>query len=665
MSTTITLNRVIFPPADEPDVAPLFLDADEWTELRSERDPETRSVRHRRGPVPREVTTVPLRISHRNAATMITGRRSLAVPSGERVSLGTYFNAFPAGYWRRWTTLTAVRLHVQTLGVGDIIVYRSNARGVIQTVATAQVTGSVTSVFDLDLTTLIDGGWYWFDLVSRGAELDLVEAEWQAPVDQSPVVAGTLSIAITTLNRQQYCLAMLATIAADPETLSEIDEITVIDQGTQLIREHDDFSRVSQLLGDKLRVIEQANVGGSGGFSRGMLEAMNAGSSAFVMLLDDDVAVEPEAIRRAQQFARYCIDPTIVGGHMFDMYDKTKLHAYAEGVDRWTFMWGPITPDRHDFTSLNLRQTSWMHRRYDVDYNGWWMSLIPISVIRRIGLSLPVFIKWDDAEYSLRAKESGVRTVTLPGAAVWHVSWVDKDDSRDWQAFFHARNRLVAALLHSPYARGGRLAISNLATDVRHLLTMDYSTVTLRHLAYDSIFAGPESLHGELQTRLPSIREKMREFGETVLHRDVSEFADFPSTSYFGENSETRPDRPVGRRSTLTFLTKSVWRHSFVRTPDGATEKPTVHVPHGAPWWLLVGLDSYVISNAEGSGVTWHIRDRRAFRRLLLTSLRRTLGIRRQWSALAQKYRSSLPQITSPEAWSATLSLGLEDHGQR
>lgn len=665
MTTTTILNRVIFPPVDEPDVAPLFLDADEWTELRTEKSPDPRTVKHRRGPVPRVVTTSPLRISHRNAATMITGRRSLAVPVGERVSLGTYYNAFPAGYWRRWTTLTGVRLHVETLGVGDVIVYRSNARGVIQTVATAHVSGSVTSDFDLDFANFLDGGWYWFDLVSRGAELDLVEADWRTLGDESPVTPGGLSIAITTLNRQQYCLDMLATIAADPETVAELDEITVIDQGSQLLRDHRDYPKVAKLLGSTLRVIEQANVGGSGGFSRGMLEALDADRSDFVMLLDDDVAIEPEGIRRAQQFARFCTEPTIVGGHMFDMYDKTTLHAFAEGVDRWSFMWGPLTPDRHDFTSLNLRQTTWMHRRYDVDYNGWWMCLIPVSVVRRIGLSLPVFIKWDDAEYALRASEVGVHTVTLPGAAVWHVSWVDKDDSRDWQAFFHARNRLVAGLLHSPHAKGGRLPISNLANDLRHLLVADYSTVSLRLQAYESILEGPDALHAELQTRLPAVREHMRQYRETVLHRDTAEFADFPTTNYYGEEPNERADRPIGRRAVISMLMRSVSRHWFARTPAGATERPWDHVPHGTPWWLLIGLDSYVMSNAEGSGVTWHVRDRRAFRRLLVSSLRRNLRIRLRWNKLAQTYRSSLSTITSPDTWAETLSVTRPDHGAR
>ena len=93
--------------------------------------------------------------------------------------------------------------------------------------------------------------------------------------------------------------------------------------------------------------------------------------------------------------------------------------------------------------------------RIDVDFNGWFMCLIPRQVLEEIGLSLPLFIKWDDSEFGLRAKEAGYPTVTFPGAAVWHIPWTDKNDALDWQAYFHHRNRFIAALLHSPYPQGG------------------------------------------------------------------------------------------------------------------------------------------------------------------------------------------------------------------
>ena len=46
--------------------------------------------------------------------------------------------------------------------------------------------------------------------------------------------------------------------------------------------------------------------------------------------------------------------------------------------------------------------------------------------------------------------------MSFPGAGVWHVSWTDKDDSIGWQAYYHERNRLITALLHLPFDKGGR-----------------------------------------------------------------------------------------------------------------------------------------------------------------------------------------------------------------
>jgi galactofuranosylgalactofuranosylrhamnosyl-N-acetylglucosaminyl-diphospho-decaprenol beta-1,5/1,6-galactofuranosyltransferase len=648
MTTPIVLQKIVFPSSSDPDVAPLYVDPDEWTQIIT----PGQQPAGRRGPrtLPSEQ---PLRLTHHNVTPMLDGRRGLKPGLDKRVSLGTYFNAFPASYWRRWTSLTGVRLSISTTGPGDIIVYRSNARGVIQVVDSAHVDEAGTVNFDLGFEYFIDGGWYWFDLVSRGEDFALTSAEWQAPPSDAPAPPKrSLTIAITTLNRTAYCLELLATIATDPDVLAGLDQIIVVDQGTDKIREHARYAEVDTAMGGRLRVIDQVNAGGSGGFSRGMLETVAAGTSDYVMLLDDDVVAEPESIRRALAFASLCTEPTIVGGHMFDMFDKTKLHAFAESIDSWNFMWGPITPSRHDFTASNLRQTTWLHQRNDVAYNGWWMSLIPVEVIREVGLSLPVFIKWDDAEFSLRASEHGYSTVSLPGAAVWHVSWVDKDDSRDWQAFYHARNRLVAALLHSPHAKGGRLTLSNLASDVRHLLTMDYYTVKLRQLAYESVVAGPGSLHPELTSRLPAIRAIAGDYPESTLIKDLGRFGRFPMTNLQGSDEP----RPSGRK-LYSFLIKNFVRHGLTNPHPGSTDRPDTHLPRTAPWWTVPDKDSVVITNAEGSGVTWHIRDRAMFRSLLWSSLTQNLRFRRQWSALSEKYRASEHDLTSMDSWTTTLGL--------
>ena len=72
-------------------------------------------------------------------------------------------------------------------------------------------------------------------------------------------------------------------------------------------------------------------------------------------------------------------------------------------------MWtnAPHTEYDHDFAEVSAgrrgTRSKLLHRRIDVDYNGWWMCMIPRQVAEELGQPLPLFIKWDDADYGLRA----------------------------------------------------------------------------------------------------------------------------------------------------------------------------------------------------------------------------------------------------------------------
>ncbi|GAB7304831.1 hypothetical protein MAFF212519_27120 [Clavibacter michiganensis] len=302
------IQRVILPSEHDPDIVPLYVDADYWTSIPVA--PEKR----RRSPlrvVDSDTHNAVVRLSDMGIISAIRGDRGFQVPHRRKVSFGTYFNAFPASYWRASTTLDGVVLEVETSGEGQVIVYRSNARGVIQKVDGAAVTGSTTSRFELPFTYFADGGWYWFDLMGEEADFALVEAGWYAPAGSAPTAgaAGSVSIAITTLNRAEYCVKLLTDIGEKPDVAALLDHVYVTDQGTQKVADQPAFPRAQELLGEKLRVIDQANLGGSGGFSRGMYETLKEGASDYVLVMDDDITLEPESIRRAVKFADYARTP--------------------------------------------------------------------------------------------------------------------------------------------------------------------------------------------------------------------------------------------------------------------------------------------------------------------------------------------------------------------
>lgn len=649
-----TLQRVILPSADQMDTAPLYVDAGSASGIRlRENDELARSPKLLEDKLQMISSGGP----QAHFEDFLT-RRSVRVRAGEQLSFGTYFNAFPASYWRRWTSVRDVRLKVQTSGTGTVTVYKSNARGTLQRVDGRHVDGSTTSFFDLSLKPFGDGGWYWFDLASSSGELVLESAEWQAPGEvQRP---GQVTLEITTMNKPDFCLNNARILSENLDVLTNVKEILIVDQGTQKVEEQEGFAEVRDALGGKLRIINQANLGGSGGFARGMYEAVDNGSD-YVLLLDDDIVVEPESIARLLAFADRCRKPTIVGGHMFDLYSRSVLHTFGEVVDPYRIV--PAAPHadmevRHDFSVANLRQTAWLHRRVDVDYNGWWMCLIPTQVIKEIGLSLPLFIKWDDAEYGLRAREAGFATVSFPGAAVWHVSWLDKDDLVGWQAYFHERNRLITTLIHSPYKKGGRVLRESVQADVKHLVSMQYFTQHGRIEALKDIFKGPQELHKVLATKLPEINALKSLYPDAQLKDDVD---DFPAPKIGRGPLGGAPIGMPSKKELVPWGIKTVARQ-LIKAPDAeSAERPQGFLAHrDNRWFRLAHYDSVVVSNAEGTGASWYRRDPKKLKSMLTEATALHARIYREWDRLADQYRKAVKEISSLESWKKTFEADAE-----
>jgi galactofuranosylgalactofuranosylrhamnosyl-N-acetylglucosaminyl-diphospho-decaprenol beta-1,5/1,6-galactofuranosyltransferase len=587
----------------------------------------------------------------------IGDRTSVVVRPRQRLSFGTYFNAFPASYWRRWTVVSAVTLAIRVRGYGaTVTVYRSQASGRLQRVESATTTSGETSVFEFELSLVpfADGGWYWYDVMAGDEDAVVESAEWTAEVPEDRVAPGNVTIGITTMNRPDFCADLLGQMADDEQLRPYLDEVLVVDQGSQKVVDSPKFAKVEAALGGLLRVIEQDNLGGSGGYARGQLETVRKGTSTYFMCMDDDVVCEPEGIIRAVTFGDLARRPTIVGGHMFSLYAKSRLHSFGEIVQPWRFWWtaAPGVVTDWDFGAVNLRSAPWLHRRVDVDYNGWFMCLIPTEVLRDVGLSLPLFIKWDDSEYGLRARAAGYPTVTLPGAAVWHVPWTDKNDALDWQSYFHQRNRFVAALLHSPFEHGGRMVRESFNHQLKHLMSMQYSTAVLRLRALEDVLAGPGELHGVLDSKLGEVRALAAAFTDARNEKDPDAFP--PAKVRKPRKRDGIGEAPGHVSQVLTALSGTVRQ---LRAPRPLSrEFPERYVAaRDARWYKLAKLDSAVVSMPDGTSAALYRRDPERFRDLMARSLAVHQRLLWEWPELARRYRKSLDEIASADTWEKTL----------
>ncbi|WP_281166955.1 glycosyltransferase [Corynebacterium caspium] len=609
-------------------------------------------------------------------------RSTLQLPAGVEVSFQTYFNAFPASYWRRWSQLQEVVLKLEIAGEARVDIYRSRYDGG-RVAVTGRLIKDETAEFLLDLAPFEDGGWYWFDITSE-TEATITNAGWYATHAPGPqkMRDGTLvgpfekrvSIGIPTFNRPADAVAALEALGEDPYVDSIIDAVIMPDQGTKHPADEPGYQAATAHFGDRFFEFRQGNLGGSGGYSRIMFEAIageNVPDSPYILYMDDDIAIEPDSIVRAVQVARYAASPIVVGGQMLNLLDRAELRTMGEVVNRGDFMWAPAPYVEYDHNfaehpmsdlgpagddpAIHIlgakpgdrpRNSRNIHRRIDVDYNGWWMCLFPRVVAQEIGQPLPLFIKWDDTEYSLRATAAGFPTATWPGVAIWHMSWADKDDAIDWQAYFHLRNRLIVAALYHDGPLDGVLRSLRKST-FKHAMCMEYSTMAIQNEAIKDFLAGPEQLFDILESSLPRINAIRKQYPDAQV---LPSAASLPPAS-------GRPVPKMDIRGRTAKLRKVRWlvkglRHSLRPADPRHHEVPQENLtPREARWFSLSQLDSATVTTADGKGVTFRKRDRDTAKELVRAQIELHKQLKEQFDTMRERYRTAFPDLVSRAAW--------------
>ena len=584
-----------------------------------------------------------------NVHCHVTSRRGVTIPADSKVSFASYLNAFPASYWKRWTRIDEVTLKLSVRGNGRIDIYRSKVGG-----DSAHIDGIVVRSpkawqaveFTVSLSPFEDGGWIWFDVFTNESSLEIEEAAWTTT---QVIPRKTLAVGITTI-RPKDCVGALRALGEDPDVLEVVEKVFVADQGSQKVRETEGFSDAAKLLGDKLEIFEQGNLGGSGGFARVMYQAMLNSSVDQIMLMDDDIVLEPDALLRANTFARVTTQPIIVGSQMLNLLARSRLYTMGEVIDFKKFMWRPAPGalTDHDFSKYSLRESKQMHSRINVTYNGWWMCLIPREVVEHIGLPLPLFIKWDDGEYGLRAGNRGYATVTLPGSAVWHMPWTDKDDVLDWQAYFHVRNRLIVASLHGRYDLRAMNVQQLVKRSLRYLFSMSYSTVALEQKAIEDFLDGPDKLFEVLGTALPEVREIRKQYTDAQFLKSAREL---PAPTFDSVRAERMLQPPVGIPRIAARASQALL-HNLMSPQASAQQRPQINVPATSALWFLLGnLDSATVSSADGTSVAFRRRDPKIFRELAARVAHNATRLAQEWPQISQAYRDALPELTSMESW--------------
>ena len=575
-------------------------------------------------------------------------RQRLLVHAGSSVTTDTYFGRFPASYWQRWTVVNQVDVELTLTGSGRVSLVASDPAGETRVVAARDLSGlrSESLTLTAALDKFVDGGFLWVEITTGDDELEVERLRWTVA---APEKLRNTAVVICTFNRADDCTRTLQSLGRDPESLAVLDAIYVVDQGTDTVSSRDAFPEIQRTLGNRLRYIQQPNLGGAGGFGRGMYEVTEQGADgANVLLMDDDVLCEPEIAIRLTAFANRTTEPTLVGGQMLRLLHPTVLLAGAEYADFGRLVPGQVVKGALDDVDLLAEEvdedgvpTGMINRgdrRVDADYNAWWSCLIPAEVIAEIGLPLPLFFQWDDVEYGYRARHRGFATVTLPGAGLWHADF-DWKDADKWNEYFAVRNALIVSTLHSETdpKQSARVLISRIT---RNLLSMEYGLAATLIKAMEDFLEGPAFLHDGGQAAAKEIRRIRAEYPDTVMH---------PAGEVPGLKSGSVPMVQAGPKPSMTRL---VMLKRLVYLAMGRTVHQLGAVNRkDATWWHLSQFDTAIVTDGSQEGVRLRKRDREMTIKLAKDAARVARRLVSELPRLREEYRAAVPELVSRENW--------------
>jgi galactofuranosylgalactofuranosylrhamnosyl-N-acetylglucosaminyl-diphospho-decaprenol beta-1,5/1,6-galactofuranosyltransferase len=187
---------------------------------------------------------------------------------------------------------------------------------------------------------------------------------------------------------------------------------------------------------------------------------------------------------------------------------------------------------------------------------------------------------------------------------------------------------------------------------------MQYSTAALRLLAIEDVLTGPAHLHRDLPVKMRQLRELRARFTDA---QDAADIESFPPPRRRAPDAVKDSTTPTNKLNLLTKAAGGTARQ-LRRPRKGARQRPQMALPHqDASWFVLVKLDSALVSAADGTSASWYRRDQKLFRSLGWRSVILHARLRRQWPRLAADYRAAAADFTSPARWRETFAASVDE----
>lgn len=575
-------------------------------------------------------------------ATSYDARERVLTVEGD-ADFTTYLNALSLGKWRRYAGVGSAFLHLETCGAGFEVYATWLTEGAEvacrsdRPVARAEASDAWTST-DVALPAPEGAHIVSFALRTSGA-VRLRAGHWYARVNDEDVRDVRLAIATTTFRKEQYVLRNIEAIRG--ELFSQEGgyagriRLIVVDNGRTLDAE--------ALSDDDVSVIPNPNVGGAGGFARGMMEALDV-DATHVLLMDDDVRVLPESFVRVHSLlciARGRYADAFVEGAMLNMEDPNLLFEDVATIKR-DGMYGRIKQDLLVNTVSGMSANEATDVELPRAYGAWWFCCIPTSVVREKGLPLPLFVRCDDVEYGMRCKPT---MMTMSGVCVWHERFEGRFRA-SVDSYQLTRNFLAMAAVDELDPRIVQAFMMRFSRTFHiYLRSMSYETCGLMLDGLEDYLKGPTFIAEESGERI-----FMEKGSRNERLYDVSELdpelvaATVPDPRYLG----------AGRDRGMVLKTLEMIPHDRHVLPDFLLiDKPAPAYYSRGAYPARRTMFRKTLVAYDQSATKAHVRtvDRERWRALRKRYAGLMRDYRKRKAQVAQEWRDALPWLSSREFW--------------
>lgn len=408
------------------------------------------------------------------------------------LSLNTYFNSFYEKFYAQYTELDSLYYLLKLEGNFQISLYREFAdrehRELVQTASfeNCQASEPVKICFP-DSWRSDNVGRTYLEIICLSDRGSFTGGH--IVTEQPKIREVSLGIITCTFKKEFYVKETVNLILQDEHLQNKNFNIFVVDNGQTLNKHYFNNSRV--------QLIFNRNVGGAGGFTRGLIQALQDDTHTHFLFMDDDIELETESIYRLFILYEYAHQEIGVSGSMLDLYKKHILYeagaVYGQEISSsGNYRYNPFGNISLK-SKLNLEKpsiTNFLLVEDNPDYGAFWFFSFSKKIIEKIGLLLPLFIKGDDIEFGLRIKKHfGNVLVAFPGIAVWHEPFYAKHPV--WTVYYEIRNRLIT---HSIQGTLGYInAVIFLTKRMFYpLFIFDYNSAELIVDAFEHYLLGPE-----------------------------------------------------------------------------------------------------------------------------------------------------------------------------